>query len=75
MPKASPPPAAGTSAQQRPCPYATRRTRPQGCGDQPGLHRQHHPSSSEYAVAEEHPELAGTEIAEDIRGWIELLPT
>ena len=26
-------------------------------------------------VAEEHPELAGTETAEDIRGWIELLPT
>ena len=26
-------------------------------------------------VAAEHPELAGTETAEDIRSWIELLPT
>ena len=26
-------------------------------------------------VAEEHPELADTETADDIRGWIELLPT
>ncbi len=26
-------------------------------------------------VAEEHPELADTETAEDIRGWIELLPS
>ena len=26
-------------------------------------------------VAEEHPELAGTETAADIRGWIELLPS
>jgi predicted small metal-binding protein len=25
-------------------------------------------------VAAEHPELAGTETADDIRGWIELLP-
>jgi hypothetical protein len=33
------------------------------------------PSSSEYAAAEEHPELAGTETADDIRGWIELLPS
>lgn len=26
-------------------------------------------------VAAEHPELAGTETADDIRGWIELLPS
>ena len=26
-------------------------------------------------VAAEHPELADTETAEDIRGWIELLPS
>ena len=26
-------------------------------------------------VADVHPDLAGTETADDIRGWIELLPT